>query len=98
MFADIPDLLWWVLVIFVAGIIGQFGKSLTLKILDRFTGDKEAAAESEVEPANDTGERYDSVDAVAADTGLDVKEAKKRKKAELKRMKKEAKSEAKSGG
>jgi len=31
----------WVLVIFLAGIVGQFGKSLTLKILERFSSRKQ---------------------------------------------------------
>ena len=79
MFDEVPEWVWWVAVIFAAGVVGQFGKSLTLKILGLFSND---AKEPEVE-------------AVEPEAALDLKEQKKLTKAEVKRAKKEAKSQAK---
>ena len=71
------------LVIFSAGIIGQFGKSLTLKILNLSSKKKQ---ESEVKPALEVGE---------SEAALNLKEQKKLKKAEFKQAKKEAKIQTK---
>ena len=79
MFDNIPEWVWWVAVIFAAGVVGQFGKSLTLKILGLFSKD---VKETEV-------------DAGAAEAALDLKQQKKLSKTEVKRVKKEAKSQAK---
>ncbi len=79
MFDEIPGWVWWVAVIFVAGVVGQFGKSLTLKILGLFSNDVK-------EPEVEAGE---------SEAALDLKQQKKLSKAEVKRAKKEAKSQAK---
>lgn len=79
MFENIPDWVWWVAVIFAAGVVGQFGKSLTLKLLGLFSKD---AKEPEVEAGESAA-------------ALDLKQQKKLSKAEVKRAKKEAKSQAK---
>ena len=79
MFENIPDWVWWVAVIFAAGVVGQFGKSLTLKLLGLFSKD---AKEPEVEAGESAA-------------ALDLKQKKKVSKAEVKRAKKEAKSQAK---
>ena len=83
MFDNVPDWVWWVAVIFAAGVIGQFGKSLTLKILNLFTKEKR---DPEMKPAHEAGE---------SEAALSLKEQKKLKKAELKQAKKEAKSQTK---
>ena len=83
MFDNVPDWVWWVAVIFAAGVIGQFGKSLTLQILNLSSKEKQ---ESEVKPALEVGE---------SEAALNLKEKKKLGKAEVKRAKKEAKSQAK---
>jgi len=44
------EILKWVLIVFVAGVIGQLGKSLTLKILDERRKKKEAAGAQSTEP------------------------------------------------
>ena len=72
--------------IFAAGVIGQFGKSLTLQILGLFSKKKQ---EPEVNAAHEAGE---------SETVLNLKEqmkGKKLKKAELKQAKKEAKTQTK---
>jgi len=79
LFENIPDWVWWVAVIFAAGVVGQFGKSLTLKLLGLFSKD---AKEPEVEAGESAA-------------ALDLKQQKKLSKAEVKRAKKEAKSQAK---
>ena len=79
MFDNIPEWVWWGAVIFAAGVVGQFGKSLTLKILGLFSKDVK-------EPEVEAGE---------AEAALDLKQQKKLSKAEVKRAKKEAKSQAK---
>ena len=83
MLDNIPEWIWWVLVIFAAGVIGQFGKSLTLKILNLSSKEKQ---ESEVKPALEVGE---------SEAALNLKEQKKLKKAEFKQAKKEAKTQTK---
>ena len=83
MFDIVPDWVWWGAVIFAAGVIGQFGKSLTLKILNLLTKEKR---EPEVKPALEAGE---------SKAALNLKEQKKLKKAELKQSKKEAKTQTK---
>ena len=79
MFDEIPGWVWWVAVIFAAGVVGQFGKSLTLKILGLFSKDVK-------EPEVEAGE---------SEAALDLKQQKKLSKAEVKRAKKAAKSQAK---
>lgn len=86
--AAIPELLWWVIVIFMAGIIGQFGKSLTLKILDRFSKGKDG---------DEKGEREEVTVSAEPEVEVDPKELKKRTKEEKKRRKKEAKARKKAG-
>ena len=71
--------------IFAAGVIGQFGKSLTLQILGLFSK-KKKKQEPEVNPALEAGE---------SEAALHLKEQKKLKKAELKQAKKEAKTQTK---
>ena len=83
MFDNFPDWVLWVAVIFAAGVIGQFGKSLTLQILALFSKKKQ---EPEVNPALEAGE---------SEAVLNLKEQKKLKKAELKKAKKEAKKQTK---
>jgi len=85
------EILKWTAVIFVAGFVGQFGKSLTLWMLRRAQEKKankakakvapaiEEKAPGPVEPANPEQEKTD----------------KKAAKAEKKRLKKEAKAEEK---
>ena len=87
MLENVPDWILWALLIFAAGVVGQFGKSLTLKVLDFFTGAEETSARSQ-----STG------NSAKQETALDVKETKKAKKAEVKRAKKEAKGQAKLKG
>ncbi len=89
MIDNIPDWVLWVAVIFLAGVVGQFGKSLTLRFLDLFSKGNE---DQEVPPL------FGKANGGKPDSDLDGKEEKKRKKAELKRAKKEAKEQAKSGG
>ena len=79
MFDNIPEWVWWVAVIFAAGVVGQFGKSLTLTIIGLFSKDVK-------EPEVEAGE---------AEAALDLKQQKKLSKAEVKRAKKGAKSQAK---
>ena len=69
--------------IFAAGVIGQFGKSLTLQILVLFSKKKQ---EPEVNPVLEVGK---------TEAVLNLKEQKKLKKAELKQAKKEAKTQTK---
>jgi len=83
MFDNVPDWVWWVAVIFAAGVIGQFGKSLTLKILGLFSKDN---MEPEVKPAIEEGE---------SEATMDVKKQKKLTKSELKQAKKVVKAQAK---
>ena len=83
MFDNGTEWVWWVAVIFAAGVIGQFGKSLTLKILNLLTKEKR---EPEVKPAHGAEE---------SEAALNLKEQKKLKKAELKQAKKEAKTQTK---
>ena len=66
MFDEIPEWVWWVAAIFAAGVVGQFGKSLTLKILGLFS---KGAEEPEIEVAE-------------PGAALDLKEQKKLSKAE----------------
>ena len=53
----VVDVLKWVIIILIAGFIGQFGKSLSLQIIDYFKKKKEQAAgqvdskEEETKPA-----------------------------------------------
>ena len=83
MFDNVPDWVWWVAVIFAAGVIGQFGKSVTLQILVLFSKKKQ---EPEVNPVLEVGK---------TEAVLNLKEQKKLKKAELKQSKKEAKTQTK---
>ena len=83
MFDNVPDWVWWVAVIFAAGVIGQFGKSLTLQILGLFSTKKQ---EPEVPPVLEVGK---------TEAVLNLKEQKKLKKAELKQAKKEARTQTK---
>ncbi|MBC8324131.1 MAG: hypothetical protein H8E27_00660 [Verrucomicrobia subdivision 3 bacterium] len=89
MFDEIPDWVWWVAAIFAAGVIGQFGKSLTLKFLGLFSKDN---TDPKVMSAIVTGKPAE----LGAD--FDMKQQKKIFKVEVKRAKKEIKSQAKSGG
>jgi len=85
MIDGIPDWVMWVLLMFAAGVIGQFGKSLTLKFLDLFSSEEAKPAESAAEPT-------------ASEPALSAKDQKKLQKAEAKRAKKEAKVQAKQKG
>lgn len=86
----IPDWIIWVLLIFAAGVVGQFGKALTARFLDSFKDKEKPETEMPVE-TDLMGEK------TPAESGqiLTAKEQKKLDKAESKRMKKEAKAQAK---
>lgn len=80
------EILKWVALVFVAGIIGQLGKSLTLRIIDsrrrrRERNNEEVAAQPLIadEPAQ-----------IQQDMGKEERKARKKEaKADLKRRKKE---------
>ena len=86
----IPEWIIWVLLIFAAGVVGQFGKALTTKFLDSFKSKDKPETEKQVETVvvaeNPPSERGEA---------LTAKEQKKLDKAESKRIKKEAKAQAK---
>jgi hypothetical protein len=74
------EVLKWVAIVFVAGAIGQFGKSLTLKILENRRRKAAAVGEAPA-PAGPTP-------GAAGLTKEEAKAAKKARKAEAKRRKK----------
>lgn len=86
MLDNIPDWILWILLIFAAGVVGQFGKSLTVKFLDQFSKDEENPTESQ-----------SAADSANQEAALDAKQQKKLKKAESKLAKKEAKAQTKLG-
>jgi len=86
----IPEWIIWVLLIFAAGVVGQFGKALTTKFLDSFKSEDKPESEKQSETVvvaenqpSETGQK------------LTVKEQKKLDKAKSKSIKKEAKAQAK---
>jgi len=87
MLEKIPEWFWWVAAIFAAGVIGQFGKSLTLKFLSLFSSNS-----GESKDATEVGEA-----SPIPNEAISAKEQKKISKAESKRAKKEAKMRAKAG-
>lgn len=65
----------WIIIVFVAGIIGQFGKSLTLHVLDWWKKRKAKAQSKETVNKEMPSKKLSKLE-------------KKRKKAEIKRLKK----------
>ena len=86
----IPDWIIWVLLIFAAGVVGQFGKALTTRFLDSFKDEEKPETETQVETVV-------MVEKTTAESGqvLTVKAQKKLDKAESKRIKKDSKAQAK---
>ena len=75
------DVLKWILLVLAAGFIGQFGKTLALRIIERRKRAKQETAppqEPEHEPSNPDIARIEA----------QAKIEKKRAKAEVKRLKK----------
>jgi hypothetical protein len=85
------EILKWTTVIFVAGFIGQFGKSLTLWLLKRARERKANEAKAKVAPAMEKKAPGPVEPLIPEQEKLDKKAA----KAEMKRLKKEAKAEEK---
>jgi len=88
----IPDWIIWVLLIFAAGVVGQFGKALTTRFLDSFKAEETKETEKPAEPIA----KVEGANA-NLEPKLTVKEQKKIEKAEAKRAKKEAKAQTKAG-
>jgi hypothetical protein len=89
----------WVILIFLAGVIGQLGKSLTLKLLalrrqKRSSGELAGSVRQALE---DPAEAPVRVDEAAVEDAAALKLEKKRRKAELKLAKKARKREATQG-
>jgi len=86
----IPEWIIWVLLIFAAGVVGQFGKALTTKFLDSFKSEDKPESEKQIETVV-VAENQPSETGQA----LTAKEQKKLDKAKSKSIKKEAKAQAK---
>lgn len=77
------DVLKWVLLVLAAGFIGQFGKTLALRLIERRKRAKAQAAEPQEARSGSEDERVELA-RIDAQTKLE----KKRAKAEVKRLKK----------
>jgi len=77
------DVLKWILLVLAAGFIGQFGKTLALRIIER-----RKRAKREAEPPQEPGHEPSSPDPDIARIEAQAKIEKKRAKAEVKRLKK----------
>ncbi len=95
---DFCKVLFWVIIVLVAGFIGQFGKSFAKYIMERFGKKPPRTVEPERPRQVEGGQKQDTagppVTAPSTEPGLSEKEIKIRKKeikAELKRKKKENK-------
>jgi hypothetical protein len=95
---DFYKVLFWVIIVLVAGFIGQFGKSFAKFIMERFGKKPPRPAEPHRPPQVEGGQKKDipspPVAAPSAESALSKDESKIRKKeikAELKRRKKEDK-------
>jgi len=93
---DFYKVLFWVIIVLVAGFIGQFGKSSAKYIMERFRKKPPRPAEPERPPQVEGGQKKDMspppVAAPSAESALSKDESKIRKKelkAELKRKKKQ---------
>jgi len=75
------DVLKWVLLVLVAGFIGQFGKSFALKLIERRRSKR-------TEPSSDAPTASPEVEIEKARLEAQAKIEKKRAKAEIKRAKK----------
>ncbi len=94
---DFYKVVFWVIIVLVAGFIGQFGKSFAKYLMDRF-GKKPpqgpAKPQMGLEQANRSGIKKEPSAAPPAGPAMSREESKLRKKeikAELKRKKKEGK-------
>ncbi len=87
--------LFWVVIVLVAGFIGQFGKSFAKYLMERFGSKPPRASEpAQVPRVDDRGKQGAIPQAPPAEPPLSEEESKLRKKelkAELKRKKKENK-------
>jgi hypothetical protein len=95
---DIHKVLFWIIVVLVAGFIGQFGKSYAKHLIERFRKKPPQAPPPGNVPVYRSPEgparSGDTLSPAPGKTGLSSEEAKIRKKelkAELKSKKKEAK-------
>jgi len=82
----------WVLAALAAGFIGQFGRSLALRIIERRRRNREAESRTDqtvIQPST----VEPTADALAAQAKLEKKKA----KAEVKRLKKSPRSKEKNG-
>jgi len=79
------DVLKWVLLVLVAGFIGQFGKALALRIIERR---KRAKAQEESRHELSSGSADADVELARIDAQAKLKLEKKRAKTEVKRLKK----------
>lgn len=86
----IPDWIIWVLLIFAAGVIGQFGKALATRFLDQFKSE-----EPQPETVSANPEVNSETEPARVESAHSAKEQKKLDKAEAKRAKKETKTKAK---
>lgn len=95
---DFYKVLFWVVIVLVAGFIGQFGKSFAKYLMERF-GKKQPGVSGPERPRQvEGGQKQETppapLQAPASEPGLSEAESKIRKKelkAELKRKKKEDK-------
>ncbi len=95
---DIHRVIFWIVVVLVAGFIGQFGKSYAKHLIERFrkkpTQTPPPGNIPVSRPPEGPARSGDNLPPAPGQTGLSKEEAKIRKKelkAELKREKKEAK-------
>jgi hypothetical protein len=95
---DFYKVLFWIIIVLVAGFIGQFGKSFAKYIMERFGKKPPRTAEPQRPPQVEGGPKKDipppPIAAPSAESALPAEEGKIRKKelkAELKRRKKEDK-------
>jgi len=77
------DVLKWILLVLAAGFVGQFGKTLALRIIER-----RKRAKREAEPSQELGRETSSPHPEIAHIEAQAKIEKKRAKAEVKRLKK----------
>ena len=87
------EVLKWIIIVLLAGFIGQFGKSLGLHVLDFIKNRKKKSASTELIDTERAG-RQDIVS--LREKEILLKDAKKAKKAQLKAIKKSKKSQMES--
>jgi len=91
---DFQKVIIWVSLVLLAGFIGQFGKSLSVALIQKFKKKKEALAVQPEETKTDSGKKKITDSMSAEEVYLpDSKALKKLEKARFKMMKKAAKKD-----